>query len=132
MTDEFLTEEQMRSRTKLGAGDREIIRSMKTGEGLISIKSMEQLKALAKAAKETFDYSEHCISSQMTFIEAVYIRGLRVLCGYSWRAVAEECYAKEWPGWERWQPPSNQLVGMALCKKAAEFFNEDYMAPPWN
>jgi len=31
-----------------------------------------------------------------------------------------------------WAAPSNQLLGMALCEKAATFFGENYMKEPWN
>jgi len=37
-----------------------------------------------------------------------------------------------WPEWFRWDPPSNQVAGMALCKIAAEYLGEDYFTDPWN
>ena len=31
-----------------------------------------------------------------------------------------------------WQPPSNQLMGLALCAKAAAIFQENFRQEPWN
>ena len=123
---------EARRRTKLGAGDRQMLESAKTGEGLIEIKSMEQLLALGKALAATFEYYQQICAAKMLHDQAVFIRGLRVGEGYSWRAIAEACLEENWEGWEKWEPPSSQPMGMALCEKAAEFFGENYMEAPWN
>ncbi len=106
---------------------------MQTGDGLIEIKSVEQFKALAQAASDRFEGLGEIVKV-MTHDQALFIRMLRVDKGYTWRAVAEACYEQNWEGYDReqWTPPSNQLMGMALCEKAAEFFGEHYKQPPWN
>jgi hypothetical protein len=60
---------------------------------------------------------------------AAEVRRLRVDDGCSWRAVAHECF-DSWQG--TWSPPSNQLMGMALCEVAARVHDEEYMREPWN
>jgi hypothetical protein len=132
----FVTEDKAirdaRRRTRLGEGDRKIFESMETGGGLIEIESVAQLMALGNALAATFKHYQEICRAKMTHDQAVFIRGLRVDEGYSWRAVAEACYEQEWEGWEQWGPPSSQPMGMALSERAAEFFNENYMEPPWN
>lgn len=58
-----------------------------------------------------------------------FIRRLRVDEDYTWRAVAEACHAA-WRG--DWEPPANQLMGMALCQVAAEALRENFLEDPWN
>lgn len=69
---------------------------------------------------------------QMTLTQAKFIRILRVDESYTWCQVADGCYV-EFVDWDKtdWCPPSSEVVGMALCEKAAEFFNENYMEKPW-
>jgi len=112
----------------LSSTDKEILESVKTGEGLVTIESVEQLKEIAKAAGERFEeFKELC--SPMTLAQAQAVRKLRVEHSFSWRAIAEACYKL---GWGKWSPPSNQIMGMAICERAAEFFGEDYDKEPWN
>lgn len=63
----------------------------------------------------------------VTLNEAEYIRKLRVEERGTWRYVAAKC-SERWNG--EWG--SNQIAGMSLCKRAAVFFEEDFMSPPWN
>lgn len=63
----------------------------------------------------------------MTYEQAKFVRKLRVKKNYTWRAVARD-YSIKFLG----QYSGNQLHGMAICKKAARFFNEDYLDHPWN
>ena len=125
----FVTEDKaMHQGAILSSADKEILESVKTGEGMITIESVEQLKEMAKAASERFDeFKELC--SPMTLGQAKAVRVLRVDKGYSWRAVAEACYEL---GWGKWSPPSNQIMGMALCERAAQLLGEDYEKEPWN
>jgi len=118
---------------KLASADRSIIESAATGEGLIEITSVEQLMELAQMAGERFKGFQAMVLALMEKEHAEFVRKLRVDEGYSWRAVADTCYI-EWGGdaFEEWDPPSNQLMGMALCEHAAEFFDEHYMKEPWN
>lgn len=112
----------------LSSVDKEILESVKTGEGMIAIESVEQLQEMAKQAAERFEeFKELC--SPMTFAQAKAVRKLRVENGFSWRAVAEACHRLDWG---KWSPPSNQIMGMALCERAARFFGENYEEVSWN
>jgi hypothetical protein len=113
---------------RISDADRAILHSVQTGEGLIPISSVEELEALAEMARATMDVFQRRVAD-MTLAQAQFVRRLRVEEGYTWRAVAHACYV-EWSG--DWEPPSNQLAGMAICERAAYFWEEDYMEPPWN
>jgi len=129
----FVTDDRgIHKKGKLDPTDMEILQSAKTGEGLITIKSVEELEELGRAACEKFDAYNLFVNEHMTKEQAEFIRKLRVDERYSWRAVARACYNQRWPGWLKWDPPSNQIMGMSLCKRAAEMFEENYMKPPWN
>jgi len=125
----FVTEDKaLREGGKLGKGDKEIVESIKAGEGLITIESIEQFQEMAKAAAERLEeFKELC--SPMELWQARIVRILRVEENCSWRAVAESCYKL---GWGKWSPPSNQIMGMALCQRAAQLLGEDYEKEPWN
>ena len=111
----------------ISAADLRVLRSAATGEGLIPL-TPSSLSDLMEMAKETRAYFEEVMPS-VTPDQAAFVRRLRVDEGYSWRAVAETCHI-EWAG--TWEPPSNQIMGMILCERAAEVFGEDPDAPPWN
>ena len=125
----FVTEDKaMHQGAILSSTDKEILESVQTGEGMITIESVEQFQEMAKAASERFDeFKELC--GPMTLEQAKVVQMLRVDKGYSWRAVAEACYELEWG---KWSPPSNQILGMAVCQRAAELLGEDYEKEPWN
>jgi hypothetical protein len=130
----FVTDDQEIHREgKLDPTDVEILESAKSREGLITIKSVEELKELIKAASERFEAYTLFVTEHMTKEQAEFVRKLRVDEGYSWRAVARRCYGNHrFRDWPKWGPPSNQIMGMALCQRAAEMFGEDYQKPPWN
>ena len=70
----------------------------------------------------------------LTRQQAEFVRRLGVDEGYTWRAIAQACYeawdvARDPPDW--WSIPSNQYIGMLLCKAAAEQFGEDHTSGPW-
>lgn len=112
----------------LSSADKEILQSVKTREGMITIRSVEQLQEMAKAAAERFEeFKELC--SPMELWQARIVRILRIEENCSWRAVAEVCHKL---GWGNWSPPSNQIMGMALCQRAAQLLGEDYEKEPWN
>lgn len=112
----------------LSSADKEILKSFEMGEGLITIESVEQLQEMAKAAGERFEeFKKLC--SPMTLAQAKAVRKLRIEHGFSWRAVAEACYKL---GWGKWYPPSNQIMGITLCRRAAQLLGEDYEKEPWN
>jgi hypothetical protein len=126
-----------RTRTKLDPVDQEIYRQSVTRENLITIKSKDELEALGMAAALTKKGFDEDATRIMNARRADEVRRLRVDEGHSWRAVAHACYdawSLELPRdvRESWMPPSNQLMGMALCEAAARFFFEDPMQPPWN
>ena len=129
----FVTDDKrIRESGKLDESDRQILEEAKTGEG-IRIISSEQLMALAKAASDAFEYYREQCKKRMTRKHAWFIRSLRIDEGYSWRAVARRCHDnRRFKSWPKWEPPSSQPMGMALCEKAAEFFGEDYKKEPWN
>lgn len=103
--------------------------------GYITVKSIEQLEKIGKAATDRFEGFREDVK-QMTQEQAEFIRKLRVSSGCSWREVAQECYDhdlfKYWQNKDNWYPKSNQLMGMSLCEKAAESFAENYREAPWN
>jgi len=125
----FLTADRSIHRgQKLDPTDMEILNAVNSGNGLVTIKTIHQLEKLAKAANRAFTKSRKLVR-RMTQEQATVIRKLRVDEGYSWRAIARACYDL---GWGEWEPPSNQIVGMAICERAAKFFDENYLEPPWN
>jgi len=112
----------------LSGTDKEMLEQIKTGEGLVTIESAEQLRDMAKQAAEKFkEFKELC--SPMELWQARIVRILRVEKRCSWRAVAEVCHNL---GWGKWSPPSNQILGMALCWRAAQLLGEDCGEEPWN
>jgi len=111
----------------MSAADLRVLRSAATGEGLIPL-SLSLLSDLMEMMKETRTFFEELMAN-MTPDQAAFVRRLRVDEGYSWRAVAETCHV-EWAG--SWEPPSNQIMGMVLCERAAAGFGEEPDAPPWN
>jgi hypothetical protein len=126
-----------RTETKLDPVDQEIYRQSVTGEGLIKIESAEQFQALAELAMMAKTAFDEDVAAMLTPARAADVRRFRVDEGCSWRAVAHSCH----DAWlsdlpeelrEGWFPPSNQLMGMALCEAAARHFGEDPEQPPWN
>ena len=71
------------------------------------------------------------VVSGMTLGQAAQVRSWRVDGRMTWRRVARAAYGEGW--YDRdWWPPANQIMGMALCEKAALLFNENYREDPWN
>lgn len=100
-------------------------------EGFHIIKSKAQFMGMGHAAEKTSKQFSK-MTQRMTRSQAEYIRKLRIEQGYTWRLIARACAYQNWQGWKRWAPISNQLMGMALCDRAARMFNEDFRAKPWN
>jgi hypothetical protein len=126
-----------RKKTKLDAVDQEIYRQSVTGEGLIKIESADQLKELAQMAALTKQAFDEDAARLMNFDRAAEVRRLRVDEGFSWRAVAHACHDAWFTDMtvalrDGWWPPSNQLMGIALCEAAARMLFEDANKPPWN
>jgi hypothetical protein len=83
----------------------------------------------SRAARRAYARFQRIAARAMTRGRAVEIRVWRVNLECSWRKIAELAHA----GWgAKWSPPSNQLAGLALCRRAAALLGEDALAPPWN
>lgn len=85
--------------------------------------------ALQHGAQETHQIYKALVEGAMDLRRAAFVRMLRVDQKCTWRRVAEVCHA-QWTG--DWDPPSNQIMGMALCEYAALAFGQEYMKEPWN
>lgn len=70
------------------------------------------------------------VAKGMTLAQAAQVRLWRVDNHMTWRSVARAAYMERW--FHVWEPPSNQILGMALAERAAQFFKEDFREPPWN
>lgn len=80
-------------------------------------------------------YDGH-VKAMMTKGQAIQVRVWRTNEHYTWRAVARAAFgmviSEQWAGWTPWSPPSNQLMGMALCERAAQLLGENSEKLPWN
>ena len=87
--------------------------------------SPEQLTVMADGANETWErFNQHI---RLDKPRAKVVRHLRVMQGFSWRAVARRCALL-------WKAPwgGNQIAGMVICEQAAKMLGEDFMKEPWN
>lgn len=109
--------------------DEHLIRGGK--DGYIPITGDSQLRGLISQAEDTMRIFQRIVEP-MSQCQAKFVRRLRVNEGYTWRAVARACHEERWSNISRWGPPSNQLMGMALCERAAQILGEDFGSPPWN
>ncbi len=92
--------------------------------------TFEELVELGRKADERMREFTDLVKG-MTLGQAVEIRHWRVDGHMTWRRLAREAYVERW--FHRgWGPPANQIMGMALCEKAALFFKENFREPPWN
>lgn len=67
----------------------------------------------------------------MSPAQAWAVRRWRVDQHMTWRRVARAAYVEGW--FHRgWGPPESQIMGMAMCKKAALFFTDNFREAPWN
>ena len=94
------------------------------------IKSMDEFEAICSAADGRFKEFEE-VSKAMTLSQACQIRVWRIQDRMTWRAVARAAY-RDGFFQRQWHPPSNQLLGIALCNKASRFWGEKATEPPWN
>ena len=116
-------------RGKLDAADYSVMASTAHGEGK-RVLAPHDLQELAMKAGDVHGEFLDMVRGGMKKRHARYVRQLR-LANHSWRSVAHLCYDRGWE-WGRWEPPSNQLAGMALCERAAELHGENYREEPWN
>lgn len=97
----------------------------------------EQMDEMAKHANETMRAFEVMAEAIVTRLEmGAFVRAQRIDERKSWRAVSravhDEMLRRQKLSGPLWQPVSNQLMGMTLCKVAAEVADQDYMQAPWN
>lgn len=93
---------------------------MNVKHGIVLTK--EQLYDFACKANETKEEYRR-IANLLTIGGAKAIRKLRVDEHLTWRSIARRFTRGR---------DSNQILGMALCDRAAQMCNEDYMKEPWN
>ena len=97
----------------------------------------EMMEQMAGPAREALQHYQELSAAVVTRLNlAPYVRQLRIDEKRTWRSVARGVHEKlaedrKLPG-PLWEPISNQIVGMSLCKVAAETHDQDYMQPPWN
>jgi hypothetical protein len=94
----------------------------------LTFKELVELSSKASARMEEFEH----LAKNMTRKQAKQIRIFRMDHRMTWRSVARACHSQMWSNLCGWYPPSNQIMGMVLCAKAASFFKEDFIKPPWN
>lgn len=93
--------------------------------------TFDELVELGRKGNERLEEFTGLIGGSITLAQASQVRIWRVEHRMTWRSVARAAFNENWFN-RAWQPPSNQLMGIALCKKAAAFFRENYRAEPWN
>lgn len=115
--------------------DRELVQDSATGPGADSyVLTRPMLADLARQAQARFDgFKRSPFVRAMGLAAANRVRQWRVDEQGSWRHVAQRAH-EAWNGARdrSWDPPSNQLMGIALCQRAAQLLGEDPDAAPWN
>ncbi len=110
-------------------------RKMAEAQGARAL-SFKELVQLARESGPRVEEHRQYLRRSMGLAQARTIRMWRVDQHCTWRRVARQAYhmveSGGWPAWKLWGPPSNQVAGMVLTEVAAKFFQEDFMAPPWN
>jgi hypothetical protein len=82
--------------------------------------TLPELYEFASKANETMQQFGH-IANLLTNTGAKLIRQWRVEEHLTWRSIAR-----------RFSKDSNQILGMALCQRAAQMCDEDFLKDPWN
>lgn len=95
----------------------------------------EIVKLVEQADKRWTGYHRY-VELVMTNDQAIQVRVWRINEHFTWRAVARAAFGlvvgNRWQKWRVWNPPSNQLMGMVLCHRAAELHDQNYQEEPWN
>ena len=81
----------------------------------------KRLKPLVIHDRQVTDPLAVELAQFMNDDRALYVAELRVLRGYTWRMVAEECGRAWGKGWD-----DRQDIGVALCGLASAFLGEDW------
>jgi hypothetical protein len=106
---------------KLSPTDKALLEAAKnpTAPGNTPITSVEQFMEMAKQAQARMTEFRINIRNKMTKKRAEKVYEYYVNQKYSWRLLAMATWA-EWMEDAAWNPPDNQLAGMALCEIASE------------
>ena len=98
--------------------------------------TMAEITELAEQADERFTIYDRYVELVMTKDQAIQVRVWRINEHFTWRAVARAAFgmviSDRWQKWRLWDSPSYQLMGMALCHRAAELHDQNYRKEPWN
>lgn len=88
----------------------------------------EAAEALGAALLAQQDDIVARLEREMTVAQAESVKLLRVTCGYTWGRIGQTwASAHEGQGWV-----GGQVLGRALCHRAAELLGEDACEEPWN
>ena len=93
--------------------------------------TFDEMVELGRKANERLEEFTGLIGGSMNLAQASQVRIWRVDHRMTWRSVARAAFGENWFN-RSWQPPSNQLMGIALCEKAAAIFQENFREEPWN
>lgn len=104
------------------------VRAMSGVDGIMMV-SPDQLRHLAARATERKSAFDAVCARIVTMERANEIRDLRCAKSFSWRALSQECFNRwgttlDFLDYQEWTPPSNQLMGMALCQTASWLLDE--------
>jgi hypothetical protein len=98
--------------------------------------TLDELVDIAISGDRVKSFFGMYVDVMLTESQARMIRDWRINERYTWRKVARASFAmastRQWAGWNLWEPPSNQIMGLSLCEKAAELLNQHFLFPPWN
>lgn len=92
--------------------------------------TFEELVELGRKADERMKEFTDVVAC-MTLGQAAQVRHWRIDGHMTWRSVARAAYLEGW-FCRKWEPSSNQLMGMAIVRKAAQLFGENFREEPWN
>ncbi len=92
--------------------------------------TFEELVELGRKADERMKEFTDVVAC-MTLGQAAQVRHWRIDGHMTWRSVARAAYREGW-FCRKWEPPSNQVMGMAIVVKAAQLFGENFREEPWN
>src|SRR5262245_36737601 len=121
----LLTNEDYATR-KLSSVDQKLVDASYSDsmEGMVNLSADDVMK-MAQQAREKYDMYSLMILKIMDKKRAKEVYDFRVTQRYTWRLLAVACWSK----WEEaahiWQPPTNQLAGMALCEVASQILQKE-------
>lgn len=108
--------------------------TIERGEVRLTPETMTELGKNAIASLTHYESLASALVTKLTIAPA--IRRARVDDKCTWRAVARRLHdslqREHRLATGLWEPASNQLMGMALCKVAAQTYDQDFVDAPWN